>query len=144
MIQTIKADIKEAMKAKDKAKTATLRLLLAKMEKKKVELKLAKVEDLTDEQVIAVVVQADKELDKEIQAFQEVGQNTDKQEAERLVIRTYLPKQITEEEVKQLVEQAVNEAKLTAGNVGDVMKKLSQLRGKTDMKRLSELVRSYF
>ena len=144
MIQTIKADIKEAMKAKDKAKTATLRLLLAKMEKKKVELKLAKVEDLTDEQVIAVVVQADKELDKEIQAFQEVGQNTDKQEAERLVIRTYLPKQITEEEVKQLVEQAVNEAKLTAGNMGDVMKKLSQLRGKTDMKKLSELVRSYF
>lgn len=144
MIQTIKANIKEARLNKDTAKLSTLKLLLAELEKEKVKLKLNVVEDLAKDQVITVINRSLKALDKEITAFKEVGRTVEKQEAEKELLMGYLPKQITGEELVKLINEAVEAVKIESGNMGDVMKKLSQLRGKTDMKKVSELVKKQF
>ncbi|UUV45970.1 GatB/YgeY domain-containing protein [Bacillus phage vB_BanS-Thrax1] len=145
MIQTIKADIKEARLNKDTAKLSTLKLLLAELEKEKVKLKLNVVEDLVEDQVITVINRSLKALDKEITAFKEVGRTVEKQESEKALLMNYLPKQLSEEEVLKIIVEIADKIKETGGKIGDAMKEISALlRGKTDMKKVSELVKKQF
>ena len=105
MIKKIKADLVEAMKAKQEFRKSVLRMLLAKLEQEKVKLKLGTVEDLTEAQVMSVVVKAGKELDNEIEEYQKVGREVDKQLMEKEILKAYLPKQLTESEIQDEVNQ---------------------------------------
>src|SRR6185312_2098838 len=137
LVEKIKSDIVSAMKSKDKEKLSTLRMLLAKIEKEKISLKLSDLSDLTDQQVESVVSSAIKELNKEIESYVAVGRTTESQEVEKEVLLSYLPKQLTEEEIKL---EVVNAVLSLDGGIGDIMKHLSSaLQGKADMKLVSQL-----
>lgn len=142
LVNTIKADSIVAMKNKENAKLSTLRLLIAELEKEKVSLKLADVKGLSDEQAQAVISRQVKKLDKEIEAYVAVGRTTEAQEVEKELLQSYLPKQLTDEEIHDIVAEIAMQAKESGQNIGMAMKQLSaKLKGKADMGKVSKLAR---
>jgi len=145
LVTVIKADTIEALKNKETAKLSTLRLLVAEFEKEKVANKLADVSDLSNEQAQAVISRQVKKLDKEIEAYVEVGRETSSQEAEKELLVSYLPKQLSEEELIAVVKEIALKTKESGHNIGMAMKELSaRLKGKADMSKVSKLAREQF
>lgn len=144
LIEKIKQDMKQAMRNKEKEKLSTLRMLLAKIEKEKIALKLADVNDLTNEQVESVIVKNIKELDKEIESYIKVGRLTTNQQSEKLLLMSYLPRQLSDEEILVEVKHAFGLVERGEIEIKGVMKYLSQkLKGKADMGTVSKLAREF-
>lgn len=140
LVNQIKSDTTQAMKDGNKAKLSTLRLLVSELEKEKVSMKLADVNGLKDEQVQTVISRQIKKLDKEIEAYQNVNRSTESQEAEKELLISYLPKQATAKEIRELTYRAVNLARRR--EINNPMQYLSQrLKGKADMKLVSKVVK---
>lgn len=138
LLSNIKQDRITAMKNGDKATRETLQLLLAKVEKAQIENKA----ELTDEQVQAVISKNIKELDKEMESYIAVGRPTDSQEKEKELLLSYLPKQLTEDEIKAVIAEFAKNTADTGMKIGEAMKELSTiLKGKADMKLVSKLAK---
>lgn len=142
LITTIQDDIKNAMLNKEKQKLITLRLLLATVEKIKVEKKVKDVTDLKDEDILNAISKNLKTLDQEIIPLERIGRDTSKQEAERELLMTYLPKQMSVEEIQKVVTAITSRVKEAGGNMGVAMKEATvEMKGKADMKLVSQLVK---
>lgn len=140
LVNKIKSDSITAMKSGEKEKLSTLRLLISELEKERVNQKLAEVTDLTDEQAQQVVSRQIKKLDKEIEAYVEVGREVTSQEAEKELLVSYLPKQLAEDEIKEVVYHAL--ALVDKGEIKNPMQYLSaKLKGRADMKLVSQIVK---
>jgi uncharacterized protein len=145
LVNTIKADSVEAMRNGEKEKLSTLRLLVAELEKEKISHKLTEVTGLSDEQAQNVISRQIKKLDKEIESYVAVGRSTEKQETEKALLQTYLPKQLTDQELFDIVSEIAMQTKESGGNIGMAMKSLSaKLKGKADMGKVSKLARDLF
>lgn len=145
LINQIKKELIQAMKEKDTSKLSTLRLLIAEFEKEKVSMKLADVTELSDEQVQSVIGRQIKKLDKEIEAYVAVGRETNSQEVEKELLTSYMPKQLSLDEVASIVKEIALSTKEAGQNIGVAMKSLSfKLKGKADMKVVSQLAREQF
>lgn len=137
LLEQIKSEQVEAMKSKNKDKLSTLRLLVAELEKEKIALKAS---ELTDSQVETVISKQIKKLDKEIEAYVAVGRSVESQNAEKELLLTYLPKQATEEEIRELIFLAL--ALTKKGEVKNPMQHLSkELKGKADMSLVSKILK---
>mgnify|MGYP006360413919 CR=1 FL=1 len=142
LINKIKEDMIKAMKEKEKAKLSTLRMLLAKVEKEKVALKLADVSDLTNEQVQSVISKNIKELDKEIESYVAVGRSTENQDTEKALLLTYLPTQLTEDQIRYEIFHAFN--LVAQGKIKNPMQYLSkELKGKADMGLVARIAKEF-
>jgi uncharacterized protein len=142
LVNKIKADAIEAMRNKEAEKLSTLRLLVAELEKEKVAHKLTEVTGLSDEQAQTVINRQIKKLDKEIEAYQAVNRGTEKQEVEKIVLLSYLPTQLSESEIRELVAHAVN--LVVRGEIKNPMQYLSkELKGKADMGLVSRIVKEF-
>lgn len=142
-VKQIKTELTKSMKNKEQNKVVMLRILLAEMENKKVELKLNNVEDLKDVQVEEVCMQQVKKLDQEIEGLLKAGRDTGKVLEQKEVVYEYLPKQLTEQEIEDVVTEKIKEMNVTnIKEQGKVMGVLSkELKGKADMGTVSKLVR---
>ena len=141
--QTLTTDIALAMKAKDAARLSTLRMLKAALMNKSVEKKRA-LETAEELQVVASLV---KQRRDSIEQFTAGGRKdlADKEQAEILVLDTYLPPQVGADELEAAVAKAVAETGASGPkDMGKVMKAaMALLAGKTvDGKKLNEFVRS--
>lgn len=141
LITQIKQDVKQAMRDKDKAKLSTLRMLIATIEKKQIETKGI----LTDLEVIESISKNIKQLNQEIESI--VTANRDnasekiaKLDSEKEVLLSYLPKQLSEEEIRTHVTHALE--LISKGEIASPMQYLStKLKGKADMKLVNKLVK---
>lgn len=142
MENKIREDLKQAQLSKDELKVSTLRLLLS-------DLTYAKVAKgasyLTDEDIISVVQKAVKQRKESIESFNK-GNRADlasKEEAELAILQTYLPEQISDEELTKVIEEVITNtgAKTSADMgkvIGTVMGKVGQ---RVEGARVSTLVR---
>ena len=134
-------DLKVALKAGDKTKVATLRLLIAALKNERIE----KGEDLTGDEVEAVVRRAVKQRKDSIEQYARGGRQdlVDAEKAELAVLEGYLPKGLTDQELEAAIRGIVAEKGLSsARDVGLLMKELmARHRGKVDGKRAQELAR---
>jgi uncharacterized protein YqeY len=97
---------------------------------------------LTNEQTQAVIGRVIKKLDKEMESYVAVGRATDAQETEKALLLTYLPKQFTEQEIRDLVAHAVS--LVMRGEIKHAMPYLSQeLKGKADMGLVARIVKEF-
>ena len=141
---TITADMKTAMKAGDSAKLLTIRMLLAAVKQREVDERIV----LTDADVVAIVEKAIKQRKESIAQFT-TGNRPDlvaKEEAEAVVLATYMPAQMSEAEVDAVITAAVAEVAATgvAGNaaIGKIMAIVKpKLAGKADMSAVSAKVK---
>ena len=99
---------------------------------------------LTDEEVAAVLAREVKTRRESVEAFRRGGREdlATKEEAEIAILQAYLPEQLSEDEVRELVAQAIGATGATSPrDLGKVMGWLSpRTRGRADGRRLSELV----
>jgi uncharacterized protein YqeY len=134
-------DLKAAMKAGDKTKVATLRLLIAALKNERIQA----ARDLTGEEVEAAVRRAVKQRKDSIEQYQKGGRQdlVDAENAELAVLETYLPKGLSESDLEASIRAIVAEKGFTAAkDVGLVMKELmARHRGRVDGKRAQEMAR---
>ena len=138
MFKKINDDIKAAMKARD-----TLRLETLRMVKSKILLVNARG-DLPEAEIIKIINKYSKSLIEEITEAEKVGrqETADKAKKELEIVKEYLPKQLSEDEIKQAVAQVVQELGASSmKDMGNVMKEVLAKHPGIDGKIVSQLVR---
>lgn len=143
LFEKLNADLKQAMLSKDTARTGTLRLILSAAKYHAIEKKLT---ELKDPDVAEVLRRQAKQRRDSIESF-EKGNRPDlaeKERAELAIIETYLPKQLTSEELAVLVKAAIAETGATTkAQTGQVMKTvMAKVAGRADGKEVSRMVAS--
>jgi len=137
----IEEDLKAAMKAGQKRRVATLRLLLSAFKNERI----GKQRELTDDESEALVRRAVKQRRESIEAYERGGRQDlaagEKEELE--ILEAYLPKGFSDAELEEEVAAIVREKGLTSGKeVGLLMKELmARYRGRVDGKRAQEIAR---
>lgn len=139
--EKIHEDMKTAMRAQDKERLGTIRLIMAALKQREVDERI----ELADEHIIAILNKMIKQRRDSISQF-EAGNRPDlvaKEQQEVAVIQAYLPQQLSAEEIDQVVQEALQEAGASsAKDMGKVMALLkAKLAGKADMSIVSAKVK---
>lgn len=134
-------DMKDAMRAQDKDRLSTIRMLLSAVKYKEIDLG----KKLTDEEVVETITSQVKQRRDSIEQFAKAGRAdlVEKEEAELRMLQGYLPEQLTPGEIDAEIEKAVNEAGASGmKDLGKVMKLLMpKVSGRADGKLVSDKVR---
>jgi len=134
-------DMKSAMKAKDKQTLKAVRMILGAIKQKEVDDRI----ELDDAQVMAVIQKMVKQRKDSISQFSDAGRTdlVDVEEAELVVINSYMPEQLSDEEVSVAVDKAItNSGADSMKDMGKLMGMLkSQLDGQADMGLVSRLIK---
>ncbi len=136
-------DMTASMKAKDAARTSTLRMVKAAMQNREIE----KGGPLDDDELMKLLRSLVKQRRDSVEQYQKGGRQdlVDKEQAEIGVIETYLPQAASQVEIEQAVEEAISETGATSmKDMGAVMKAaMTRLAGKSaDGRLVSETVKS--
>jgi len=139
--ERINNDLKEAMKSKDSFRLSVIRMVKGAMQ-------LAKPnprEELTDDDVITVISKQIKMRNDSIKEFEAAGRSdlVEQNKKEIEILNTYMPKQLSEEELTEIIDKVFEEVKPTSQkDMGLIMKNISPLvKGKTDMSLVNKLVK---
>lgn len=136
----LQADMKTAMRQGDALTRDTLRMALSSAHNAEV----AARRPLTDDEFIGVLTKETKSRRESIDAYQKIGRDdlADKERAESDVLAVYLPQQLSDDEVRALVAEAIAATGATsARDLGKVMGWLSpRTRGRADGRAVSALV----
>lgn len=142
--QQLKEELKQSMLARDELKTSTLRMIISALGYYEIEKGGAGYE-ATDEDVQQVLAKQAKQRRDSIEQFKAGGRDelAEKESKELTIVESYLPKQMEEEEVKKLVDEAIKETgAATASDMGKVMSALMpKVKGKADGSLVSRIVR---
>ncbi|KXB54551.1 GatB/YqeY domain-containing protein [Corynebacterium phoceense] len=146
--ETIRADLKTAMKAREKERTSAIRSLLAAIQAEETN---GARHDLTDEDVLKVIAREIKKRRESAEVYAENGR-PELAEAELVDVpffEAYQPAQLSDDEVTALVDEAVAEVEAEKGEpasmklMGGVMKAANaKAAGRVDGKRLSDAVKA--
>ena len=137
----IQEEVKSLMKRGDREKTTTLRMAISEIKKEEIEKKL----DLSDQEITSILQKMIKQRKDSSNQFSSAGRDelAQKEEREIETLKEFLPEQLGEEEIKELVTKAIINLKAeTPQDIGKVMGSLkSDLQGKADMSLVSQLVK---
>ena len=140
--QRINDDVKTAMKAKESAKLAAIRLLLAAIKQKEVDERT----ELDDTAVVAVIEKLTKQRKDSVTQYEAAGRQelADAEKFEIAVLAAYLPEKMSTEETAAAVAAAVAETGAKGpADMGKLMGVLKpRLAGKADMAEVSKLVKA--
>ena len=138
LFDTLKAEKIVAMKERNKEKSDTLGVVIAKAMLVKVE-KRAKNEELTDADVIAVLQKSVKELEDERLCHEKLGRDEQVASLNRQIeiVKSYIPAMMSEEEIKNII------LALPDKSIGAVMKTFkTEYAGKVEMKKVQDVLKS--
>ncbi|HBA86781.1 MAG TPA: glutamyl-tRNA amidotransferase [Geobacter sp.] len=137
----LNADMKDAMKSRDAARLSGIRMVLSAVKNRDIELR----RELNDAEITETISTLCKQRRESIRLFKEAGRQdlVDKEEAELALLVSFLPQQLTREELVSLVDKVITETSATSGkDMGKVMKALQPLvSGRADGKLVSEVVK---
>ncbi|RKZ69823.1 MAG: GatB/YqeY domain-containing protein [Gammaproteobacteria bacterium] len=137
----INDDVKTAMRSKDKDRLGVLRLITAAFKQKEVDERI----ELDDTMVLAIMNKMTKQIRDSIDQFEKAGRDdlAAKEAFELNIIQEYLPAQLTEDEISQIIAECVEASGAeSAKDMGKVMGLLKpRLQGRADMGKVSSLVK---
>ncbi len=138
----INDDVKTAMREKDKARLATLRLITAAIKQKEVDERT----ELNDEQVVAILEKMLKQRKDSIEQFEKAGRDelAAQEKSEIDIIQVYMPEQLSDDEIEALIKEAI--ASTGAESMKEMGKVMGQfkpkLAGRADMGAVSGKIKS--
>jgi uncharacterized protein YqeY len=142
LMQRIESDLKDAARSKDKLRLGTLRMLKSAIGYREIEVG----KTLSDDEVLAVTSTLIKQRRDSVAQFTAGGrlELAANETAEIAILEAYLPRQLTDDELKALVKQAVADTGAKGPKeMGAVMKALRErVQGRADGKRVSDAVKS--
>ena len=134
--------MKDAMRAKDKQRLGTIRLILADLKRIEVDERIV----LDDERIITILDKMLKQRRDSISQFEAANRQelADVEKAEILVIQSFMPAALSATEIEHLVDAAVTSTGASSmKDMGTVMNQLKpQLQGRADMAEVSKLIKS--
>ena len=141
MVEKLKQDMIEAMKNKEKERLTVIRMVKAAMDQEHIDRK----KEINDELLIDVVNKQIKMRKDSITEFEKGGRNdlVEKTQSEVDLLMTYLPEQLSLEDVKSIIDEIFAEVKPEGQkDMGKVMKEATaKLKGKADMKEVSNIIK---
>ena len=138
-------EMKDAMKAGDKRKLSTVRLIQAALKDKDIEARGAGRGEATEEEILALLQKMIKQRQESIAIYEQAGRaelaQQEREEAE--IIASYLPQQMGDEEIRAAIENAI--VRIGAASIKDMGKVIGALRaayaGRMDFARASAVVK---
>lgn len=138
----ITEDMKTALRAQDKARLSTIRLILAAVKQKEIDERIL----LTDPQVIGVLESMMKQRKESIAQYSQAARQdlVDKETLELSVIQNYLPEPLSETALDKIIQDVIAETKATTvREMGKVMAALKpKIQGRADMGTASARVKA--
>ncbi len=149
LFDQLQAELKNSMLQKNEVKTSVLRMLLSEVKNESVRLgtvsEAAKGSELSDEQVIALVQKEIKRRKEAAAGFRQGGREdqAQKEEQEAEMLAVYLPAQMSEEELTEIINQALIETGATTmADMGKVMGVVRSKVGQSaDPSKISQIVK---
>ena len=142
----ITEDIKAAMKAKEKVRLETVRSIKKVILEEEVNAREAGKESLTETQEMDLLARLAKQRRDSIKQYTQAGRQelADQEAAELAIIEGYLPKQLSDDEISQIIDEVIVQVGASsAKDMGKVMgPAMQQLKGKADGKKVQEIVKT--
>lgn len=139
--ERLQADLKTSLKAAEKVKLSVVRLLQAAIKNREIEVR----RELSDEEVLAVIISSMKQRRESIKYFEEGGRAdlVEKETQELTILTSYLPPQLGEEELRTYIQAAIAETGASGPkDLGKVMKQvMARLKGQAAGEVVSRLAR---
>jgi len=140
--QELTNDMKESMKNKDKNRLTTIRMALSAIKQKQIDEKV----EITDEISTAIITKMIKQRQDSYSQFMQAerAELAEGEKNEIDILIKYMPKQLSDEEVVAIVQKAIESVGATTiKEMGKIMASVkSELAGKTDMSKVSAIVKS--
>ena len=140
--EKIDLDLISALKSRNELRVLVLRTLKSDLKYKQIDLK----EKLTEEDELAVVSSAAKKRSEAIEEYKKAGRSDleEQEAAEYEILKEFLPQQMSEDQVLELVEKSISETGATSMNdLGAVMRVLMpQVKGRADGKVVNSVVKA--
>jgi uncharacterized protein len=138
----VEAEVKNAMRARDKQRLGVLRLIMSEFKKVEVDERI----DLEDVRVLAILDKMTKQRKDSLSQFEAAGRDdlVAQERFELDVLREFMPQPLSKEEVKSIVEAAISEVGASSiRDMGKVMGILKpRVQGRADMGEIGSLVKS--
>ena len=138
----INSDLKDAMRARDQHKLDALRLITAAIKQIEVDERI----DVDEARMLDILVKLAKQRNESITQFKAASRDdlVQQEQFELDIIHQYMPEPLTETEIIQLLEKALND--LNASKISDMGKVMAQIKplmqGRADMSRVSALIKA--
>ncbi|MEB3100693.1 GatB/YqeY domain-containing protein [Ferviditalea candida] len=141
--ERLNEDMKQAMKSQDKFRLSVIRMVRSSVKN----LEIDERRTLSDDEVIGILKRELKQRKESLQEFANAGRDdlAETAKAEIAIISEYLPEQLSEGEIKQLVEQTIQEIGASSkSDMGKVMGALMpKLNGRADGKTVNQIVQQF-
>ena len=141
MIESIKKNLTDAMREKDKPRMITLRNILGKIKLKEIE----KGEALGENEVTSVLMTMAKQLRDSIEQYRNGGREdlANNESFELDIIKGYLPEQMSEDKIRMFVKEIISSSGASElSDIGKIMGSvMAKLQGKVDGKVVNQIVR---
>ena len=141
IINLIEENVKSSMKERNKERTLTLRLAISEFKKEEIDKKIV----LTDEDALRILQRMIKQRKESISQFADAGRTelAEKEEKEISILQDFLPEQLGEEEIRELVTEAISATEASEpADIGKVMGALkSKIKGNADMGLVGRIVK---
>jgi len=138
LFNKINNDLRKALKEKDELRLSVLRMMKSKI------LYVNARGDLPDAELIKILTKYSKEIKESIDEFKKVGRmaEVERSEKELVMVQEYLPKELSPEEIKNIVQQAIQELGASSiKELGSVMKAVLAKQPGIDGKLVNQFVR---
>jgi uncharacterized protein YqeY len=123
MHEKIQEQIKDAMRARDQVRLTTLRGVLGAFTNESVALKRTPQDKLSDSEALAVIRRLVKQRKESIEQFEKGGRSdlAENEKAELLVLEEFLPPQVSEDKIREIVKSKIENLKATKEKIGIVI-----------------------
>ncbi|WP_400242472.1 GatB/YqeY domain-containing protein [Niallia sp. JL1B1071] len=143
LLERLNNDMKQAMKNKEKDKLVVIRMIKAAIQNERIKLG----RDLSEEDELSVLSREVKQRKDSLHEFEKAGREdlVDKIRAELKHVEIYMPEQLSEEELAEIVKQAIDETGASSKKeMGKVMAALMpKVKGKADGSLVNKLVQQH-
>ncbi|ENQ3079894.1 GatB/YqeY domain-containing protein [Bacillus sp. WLY-B-L8] len=140
LLSRLNDDMKQAMKNREKEKLTVIRMVKSALQNEAIKLQ----NSLTEEEELTVLAREVKQYKDSLLEFEKAGREdlVDKLKSEIQILETYLPEQLTEEELLAVIQQSISEVGAASkADMGKVMSAvLPKVKGKADGSQVNRLV----
>ncbi|QHE53009.1 GatB/YqeY domain-containing protein [Pontibacillus sp. HMF3514] len=144
LLDRLNQDMKQAMRNKEKDKLATIRMVKSALQNEAI--KLGK-DELSEEEELAVLSRELKQRKDSLQEYENAGRDdlAEKSEREIELIQSYMPDQLSEDELDEIVQETIKEVGATSKKeMGQVMSAIMpKVKGKADGSQVNQLVQKH-
>ncbi|MEH6888293.1 GatB/YqeY domain-containing protein [Bacillus sp. JJ864] len=140
LLSRLNDDMKQAMKNREKEKLTVIRMVKSALQNEAIKLQ----NSLTEEEELTVLAREVKQYKDSLLEFEKAGREdlVDKLKSEIQILETYLPEQLTEEELTAVIQQVISEVGAASkADMGKVMSAvMPKIKGKADGSQVNRLV----